>query len=114
MYGPYLSAIVAGQALTPATRHSLGRLLPHQLADRSKAPLKAGSYALCQIPDGTWNMQDYPVFRRDVLHFEIDSLPLLTRLPLAAPFDHHHKHLLFITSLRLIITERCGSLDLHA
>ena len=28
-------------------------------------------------------MQDYPVFRRDVLHFEVDSLPLLTRLPLS-------------------------------
>ena len=26
-------------------------------------------------------MQDYPVFRRDVLHFEVDTLPLLTRLP---------------------------------
>ena len=28
-------------------------------------------------------MQDYPVFRRDVLHFEVDTLPLLTRLPLS-------------------------------
>ena len=78
MYGPCLSAIVAVHALTPATRHSLGRLLPHQQADRSKAPLKAGSYALSSREI----MQDYPVFRRDVLHFEVDSLPLLTRLPL--------------------------------
>ena len=79
MYGPCLSAIVAGHALTPATRHRLGRLLPHQQADRSKAPLKAGSYALSSYEI----MQDYPVFRRDVLHFQVDSLPLLTRLPLS-------------------------------
>ena len=82
MYGPYLSAIVAVQALTPATRHSLGRPLPYQLADRSKAPLKASSYALYQVPDGTWDMQDYPVFRQAILHFEVDSLLLLTRPPL--------------------------------
>ena len=34
MYGPCLSAIVGGRALTPPTRHSLGKLLPHQQADR--------------------------------------------------------------------------------
>src|SRR3989338_7868026 len=37
MYGPFLSAIVGGRALTPPTRQSLGRLLPHQQADRYKA-----------------------------------------------------------------------------
>ena len=78
MYGPYLSAIVAGHALTPATRHSLGRLLPHQLADRSKAPPEASSYALYSCE----TMQDYPVFRRDVLHFGANTLLVLTRLPL--------------------------------
>jgi len=31
----YLSSIVGGHALTPPTRHSLGGLLPHQLADRT-------------------------------------------------------------------------------
>ena len=89
MYGPYLSAIVAGHALTPATRHGLGGLLPRQLTDRYKAPPKAGSYALC--PYG--NMQDYPAFRRAILHFGVDSLLLLTRLPLprlaSGPFDLH-------------------------
>ena len=78
MYGPCLSAIVAGRALTPATRHSLGRPLPYQQADRSKAPPEAGSYALCSYE----NMQVYPVFRRAILHFRVDSLPLLTRPPL--------------------------------
>ena len=34
-YGPYLSPIAAGHHLRPATRHRLGRLLPHQLPDRT-------------------------------------------------------------------------------
>ena len=33
--------VMAGHALTPATRHSLGKLLPHQQADRPQAPPKA-------------------------------------------------------------------------
>ncbi len=37
MYGPCLSAVVGGQALTPPTRRSLGELLPHQLADTVQA-----------------------------------------------------------------------------
>ena len=37
MYGPCLSAIVGGHALTPPIRRSLGRPLPHQLADRCRA-----------------------------------------------------------------------------
>ena len=37
MYGPCLSAIVGGHALTPPTRHSLGGQLPRQLADRTQA-----------------------------------------------------------------------------
>ena len=40
MYGPCLSAIVGGRALTPPNRHRLGRLLPHQLADSHKAAPK--------------------------------------------------------------------------
>ena len=32
--GQYLSSDVAGQPLSPATRHRLGGPLPHQLADR--------------------------------------------------------------------------------
>ena len=46
MYGPCLSAIVGGRALTPPNRRRLGRPLPHQLADSAQAALKVGSYAL--------------------------------------------------------------------
>ena len=41
MYGPCRSAIVADHPLRPATRRRLGRPLPHQLADRTRAHLKA-------------------------------------------------------------------------
>ena len=36
MSGPCLSSSVAGRPLRPATRHSLGGLLPRQLADRPR------------------------------------------------------------------------------
>ena len=43
MSGQCLSPDVAGQPLSPATRHSLGGPLPHQLADRTwAAPRPAG------------------------------------------------------------------------
>jgi hypothetical protein len=38
MYCPCLSAVVADRPLSPATRHRLGKPLPHQLADRTQAP----------------------------------------------------------------------------
>ena len=41
MSGPYLSSSVAGRPLRPATRHCLGKLLPHQLADRPRAHQEA-------------------------------------------------------------------------
>ena len=41
MSGPCLSSSVAGRPLRPATRHSLGDPLPHQLADRPRAHQKA-------------------------------------------------------------------------
>ena len=41
MFGQCLSSNVGGHALTPPTRHSLGGPLPHQLADRTQAHLKA-------------------------------------------------------------------------
>ena len=46
MYGPCLSAIVGGRALTPPTRHSLGSLLHYQQADRTQATPKAINPAL--------------------------------------------------------------------
>jgi hypothetical protein len=39
--GPCLSPSVTGRPLRPATRHSLGEPLPHQQADRPRAPQKA-------------------------------------------------------------------------
>ena len=41
MSGPCLSSSVTGRPLRPATRHSLGEPLPHQLADRPRAPQEA-------------------------------------------------------------------------
>src|SRR5436309_15825107 len=43
--GPCLSSRVAGRPLRPATRHSLGEPLPHQLADRPRAPPRAAAFA---------------------------------------------------------------------
>ena len=63
MSGPCLSSSVTDHPLRPATRRSLGEPLPHQLADRSRAHLKAA-------PEGTLYIyahevlnpvsQDYP------------------------------------------------------
>ena len=41
MSGPCLSSSVAGRPLRPATRHSLGEPLPHQLADRPRGHQEA-------------------------------------------------------------------------
>ena len=41
MSGPCLSSSVAGRPLRPATRHSLGGLLPRQLADRPRTHQEA-------------------------------------------------------------------------
>ena len=46
MSGPCLSSSVTDHPLRPVTRLSLGEPLPHQLADRPRAPLKAPSQAL--------------------------------------------------------------------
>ena len=45
MSGPCLSSSVAGRPLRPTTRRRLGELLPHQLADRTRAYLKAPAEA---------------------------------------------------------------------
>src|SRR5690606_34757042 len=53
--GPCLSPNVAGHPLRPATRHCLGAPLPHQLADRPRAPppaLKLSSTV--QVDHGTY------------------------------------------------------------
>ena len=41
MYGPCRSTIGGEQALTPPSRHSLGRPLPYQLADSPQADPRA-------------------------------------------------------------------------
>lgn len=89
MYCPCLSAVVADQPLSPATRHCLGGHLPRQLADRTQAPPKATSKGLYSYE----TMENYPTFRPAMLHSGVDSYALLTRLPLSCiatqPFDLH-------------------------
>ena len=46
MSGPSLSSSVAGRPLRPATRLSLGGLLPRQLADRPRTHLEAPGLAV--------------------------------------------------------------------
>jgi hypothetical protein len=75
--------MVADRALTPATRLSLGELLPHQQADRTRTPLKAQKLYLqdqkedvrlsCIIP----SFDELFMTLRQVIHV------LLTRLPLS-------------------------------
>ena len=75
--------MVAVRALTPATRLSLGELLPHQQADRTRTPLKAPELYLqsrieivrpsCIIP----SFDELFMTLRQVIHV------LLTRLPLS-------------------------------
>ena len=50
MSGPCLSSSVAGRPLRPATRHSLGEPLPHQLADRPRVHLGMTAYAVFSVP----------------------------------------------------------------
>ena len=57
MYGPYLSPIGGGQALTSPKRHSLGKPLPYQLADTTQAVPKAIN--LCSEE----SIKYYPIFR---------------------------------------------------
>jgi hypothetical protein len=76
---------VAGRALTPATRRSLGEPLPHQLADRKIADPKAINLCSEEI------MEYYPQFPMAILHLRVRSISLLTLPPLAlaGPFDLH-------------------------
>ncbi len=75
MYGPCLSPIGGGQALTSPKRHSHGELLPHHLADTVQAfPLAINLY-----PCGT--IKYYLVFRLAIPDFEVRTYLLLSRLP---------------------------------
>ena len=63
MYGPCLSSIGGGQALTSPRRHSLGSLLHYQLADTEQADLEA----INLYPEGT--IKYYPPFRMAIPDF---------------------------------------------
>ena len=77
MYGPCLSTIGGGQALTSPRRHSLGSLLHYQLADRTQATPKAiNLYSVEHI-------MYYPGFLQIIHDFKESSYALLTRLPRA-------------------------------
>ena len=76
-YGPCLSSIVADHPLRPATRHRLGELLPHQLADRPQVPpLAINLYSLETI-------RYYSSFRMAIPDQRADTNVLLTRSPLS-------------------------------
>ena len=77
MYGPCLSTIGGGQALTSPTGHSLGKPLPYQLADTEQADPKA----INLYPGGT--IMYYPTFRWAIHDFWFRTYLLLPRLPVA-------------------------------
>ena len=65
--------MVAEHALTPATRLSLGELLPHQQADRTQAPLKAPKL-YSKTPKWLETIEYYPIFRWAVPDFKAGYL----------------------------------------
>jgi len=102
VFGQCLSSNVGDHALTPPTRHSLGKPLPYQQADRTQAPLKALCLAtihhlndphksnthlknmLNESETQLYSIEIivyYPRFRGIIHDFEADSYALLTRLP---------------------------------
>ena len=99
MSGPCLSSSVAGRPLRPATRHSLGEPLPHQLADRPRAHPKASDCSDFNIKESpllvTYGIN--PPFGGLSRSFGQVAHVLLTLAPLssiciatsATPFDLH-------------------------
>ena len=85
MYGPCLSSIGGGQALTSPRRHSLGKLLPYQLADTEQADLEAINLYPKAFAIGT--IKYYPPFRMAIPDFQVRTYLLLPRLPVT----HHAK-----------------------
>ena len=99
MSGPCLSSSVAGRPLRPATRHSLGEPLPHQLADRPRAhqrapgcpgfgPVKIPSQATCGINSPFGELS--PTLRQ-IAHVlrTITPLNIICIATNNAPFDLH-------------------------
>ena len=88
MYGPCLSAIVGVPPLSAPIRHCLGRPLPYQQADRTRADPKASSYTLYPAvsEETAGTIRYYPRFLGAILNFRARSHALLTRPPL--PYAH--------------------------
>ena len=83
MYGPCRSPIGGGQALTPPSRHRLGRPLPYQLADSPQAAPRPKILANILAPAtfGSEDIDYYPVFRKAIIEAGVRSYVLLPRLP---------------------------------
>ena len=75
MYGPCLSSIGGGQALTSPKRHRLGRPLPYQLPDTPQAAPKA----INLYSEET--IENYLTFRLVMPDFGVRTYVLLPRLP---------------------------------
>ena len=74
--------MVADRALTPATRLSLGELLPHQLADRMQTHLKAQKFYIQEHYVQVRPSSITPPFGELFLTLREVIYMLLTRLPL--------------------------------
>ena len=75
MYGPCLSPIGGGQALTSPKRRCLGEPLPHQLADIPQADPEAINLCSLEI------IENYLAFRLVMPDFGVRSYVLLPRSP---------------------------------
>ena len=80
---------MSGRALTPDTRRSLGKPLPHQQADGNRAA--PGPINLYQTTFAAGTIRHYSRFREAIPESGVRSLSLLTRLPLtlAGSLDLH-------------------------
>ena len=75
--GPCLSPNLADHPLRPATDRSLGRPLPYQQANPTRAHLKAINLS----PEGNiWYQLSFPIV---VPNLQVDTHALLSRLPLS-------------------------------
>ena len=77
-----LNPSVAARPLRPATDRRPGEPLPHQLANRPQAPLKAPLQAFLSSLATREAMRSCPRFPGGIPHFEAGTHVLLTRPPL--------------------------------
>ncbi len=94
MYGPCFSSIVGGHPLRSPTRHRLGELLPHQLADGTQAPPEANVSFYHKASNPRDLMGHYRPFRAAIPHFGAGhqrvTHPFATKdVLLHPPFDLH-------------------------